>query len=91
MSNFVRKNIKVSLGNDGKSFMMARGYGDIGALKKALWVPGLTKDLISTVEFDLEGHQESTVGGVKRVWAGEIGESEVLLEFRLSASDLFYH
>ncbi|KAJ1402330.1 hypothetical protein B484DRAFT_405441, partial [Ochromonadaceae sp. CCMP2298] len=91
MVNFVRKNIRVSLGDNGKSYMMARGYGDMGAFKRALFVPGLTKDLISTQQFDLEGLHESTAGGRKRIWSGRVGESNILLEFRLQASDLFYH
>jgi hypothetical protein len=41
MTDFVRKDVKVVLGDNGRSWMMARGYGDIGELKKALFVPGL--------------------------------------------------
>jgi hypothetical protein len=91
MENFVRKDVRISLGDNGRSYMMARGYGDLGVFKRALFVPGLTKDLISTVQFDLEGRHESTGGGVKRIWKEGIGKSEVLLEFQLSAEDLFYH
>jgi hypothetical protein len=71
--------------------MMARGYGDIGVFKGALFVPGLTKDLISTVEFDLDGREESTRAGVKEIWGGKIDESEMLLRFERRPNDLFYH
>jgi hypothetical protein len=55
MTNFVRKDDKVVLGDHGRSWMMARGYGDIGELKQALFVPGLVRDQIFTARLDLEG------------------------------------
>jgi hypothetical protein len=39
MRNFVRKDVKILLGDNGLSWMMARGYGDIGELKGAMFVP----------------------------------------------------
>jgi hypothetical protein len=66
MRNFVSENIKIVLGDNGLSWMMARGYGDIGGLKGALFVPGLT----STAQFDLEGKRESTQDGLKIIWDG---------------------
>jgi hypothetical protein len=87
----VRKDFKVVLGDNGRSWMMARGYGDIGELKKALFVPGLVRDLISTARLDLEGMEESTSGGVKKIWSGKIGCSKVLMRFELEKDDLFYH
>jgi hypothetical protein len=74
IKNFVRQNIKVILGNDGKTWMMARGYGDIGDIRAALFVPGLKRDLISTSQLDIDGMSESTVNGVKIIWAGAIGD-----------------
>jgi hypothetical protein len=91
MSNFVRRDIKVSLGNNGRSYMMARGYGDIGVIKGALFVPGLQRDLISTAELTLMGMEESTRGSVKEVWSGAIDQSEVVLRFRMDPIDRFYH
>jgi hypothetical protein len=91
MRNFVRRDVKVALGDNGTSVMMARGYGDIGALKGALFIPGLTKDLISTADFQLGGSEESTRDGVKEVWAGKIDRSEVMLRFDLDPIDHFFH
>jgi hypothetical protein len=42
MRNFVRRDIGIALGNNGSSIMVAGGYGEIGDLKGALFVPGLT-------------------------------------------------
>jgi hypothetical protein len=91
MQKFVRTDVKVKLGNDGKSHMMARGYGTIGHLRNALFVPGLLRDLISTQQFDREGKESSTRGGVLQVWDGVIDESEVLFTFNLSRKDNLYH
>jgi hypothetical protein len=91
MRNFVRKDVKILLGDNGLSWMMARGYGDIGELKGALFVPGLTKDLISTAQFDLEGKSDSTQDRLKTIWDGEIGTGRVVMQFRLDMTDLLYH
>lgn len=90
MRNFQRRDIRVLLGDNGSSYMMARGVGDIGILKGALFVPGLMKDLISTGQLDRDGMAQSTEQGVKRIWAGPIHRSEVLMRFNMQ-SDKFYH
>jgi hypothetical protein len=91
MQKFIRTDVKVKLGNDGKSHIMARGYGTIGHLRNALFVPGLLRDLISTQQFDREGKESSTRGGVLQVWDGVIDESEVLFTFNLGRKDNLYH
>ncbi|KAJ1404903.1 hypothetical protein B484DRAFT_404618, partial [Ochromonadaceae sp. CCMP2298] len=69
---------------------MARGVGDIGILKGALFVPGLMNDLISTGQLDRDGLSESTEDWVKKIWSGRIYESEVLMQFDMKESK-FYH
>jgi hypothetical protein len=91
MAGFVRRNIRVNLGNDGRSYMMARGYGTIGHLKDALFVPGLLRDLISTQQFDIEGRQSCTRGHKMEIWANKIDKSDVLFTFDLSDKDNLYH
>mmetsp|Transcript_20074 Transcript_20074/g.34152 ORF Transcript_20074/g.34152 Transcript_20074/m.34152 type:complete len:203 (+) Transcript_20074:1436-2044(+) len=70
--------------------MMAKGYGDIGALKGALFVPGLMRDLISTVQFDLEGRTETTVAGIKTIWTGSPNNSKILMRFERKPPEQFY-
>jgi hypothetical protein len=90
MRNFQRRDIRVLLGDNSSSWMMARGVGDIGILKGALFVPGLMKDLISTGQLDRDGLSESTEDGVKKIWSGRIYESEVLMQFDMKEAK-FYH
>jgi hypothetical protein len=57
----------------------------------ALFVPGRTKDLISTAQFDLEGKSKSNQKGLRTIWDGVIGTGRVVMQFRLDMTDLLYH